>query len=259
MPVESRFVEVDGVATHVLVGGHGLPLVYLHGVAPSGEWLPVHEALARSFTVHAPDHPGFGRTERPEWLAGIDDLVLHYDELFRALELESPVLVGFSLGGWIAAELAVTYPDRIGALILISSAGLHLDEALIPDLPALQGEELAGTVFHDPSAAAEYFRGRDNPEARLQAFRAMSTAALLAWNPWFDPKLHRRLRRITCPTLCLWGEQDRLIAPAYGEAFHAAIAGSVLQTVPDAGHMLPIERPDVVAEAVTAFVRRTCS
>jgi pimeloyl-ACP methyl ester carboxylesterase len=252
---DSTVIVIDGLPTHLLVGGAGPPLVFLHGTAPAGEWLALHELLAREFTVYAPDHPGFGKTERPEWLAGMDDVVLHYEALFRALGLERPAVVGFSLGGWIAAELAVTYPDRLGALVLLNSGGLHLDAHPIPDLFALTGEPLARAVFHDPQAAASFFGTRRGPEGRLKAFSAMTTLALLAWNPWFDPKLPRRLARVQAPTLVLWAEHDRLIAPAYGEAFRDAIPGARLEVLPDCGHMALLERPEAVATAIMGFLR----
>jgi pimeloyl-ACP methyl ester carboxylesterase len=252
--MREQFVEVDGVRTHLLSAGEGPPLVYLHGVAPAGDWLPLHDQLARQFTVYAPDHPGFGYTERPEWLDGMDDLVLHYEELFRTLELERPVLVGFSFGGWIAAEYAVTYPERVGGLVLLNAAGLHVEGHLIPDLPALSRERLTETVFHDYQMAEAYYQARVHPEERLRQYRAMVTTALIAWNPWFDPKLQRRLRRVSCPTLALWAEHDRLIPPVYGETFRAAIPGARLEILPDCGHMAPIERPEAVAEAISQFI-----
>jgi pimeloyl-ACP methyl ester carboxylesterase len=254
--MQEQFVEVDGVRTHLLCAGEGPPLVYLHGVAPAGDWLPLHQLLAQQYTVYAPDHPGFGYTERPEWLGGMDDLVLHYEELFRTLGLERPLLVGFSLGGWIAAEYAVTYPERVGGLVLLNAAGLHVDGHLIPDLPALSRERLTETVFHDPQVAEAYYQSRVHPEERLRQYRAMVTTALVAWNPWFDPKLQRRLRRIQCPTLALWAEHDRLIPPIYGEAYRDAIPGARLELLHGCGHMAPIERPDAVAEAVSHFAFR---
>jgi pimeloyl-ACP methyl ester carboxylesterase len=256
---ETEVHTVNGLETHVLRGGSGPPLVYLHGVAPAGEWLPLHDLLAERFTVYVPDHPGFGRTDRPEWLDGMDDLVLHYEELLRHLGLERPALVGFSLGGWIAAEYAVTYPERVGALVLFNAAGLHRDEALIPDLPALTGERLSTTVFHDQRKAREYFASRRGPDERARQYRGLATAALLAWNPWFDPKLERRLRRITAPTLALWAEHDRLIAPLYAEVYAHAIPNAQVQILPGCGHMALIECPFAVARAIIAFIEGTNS
>jgi pimeloyl-ACP methyl ester carboxylesterase len=253
---ETRWVEVEGVRTHVLQGGTGPPLLYLHGVAPAGEWLPVHEALAERFTVFAPDHPGFGLTERPEWLTGMDDLVLHYEGLTRALGLACPACFGFSLGGWLAAAFAATYPDRLSALVLHNAAGLHVDGALIPDLSTLGPRALSETVFHDPAAAEAYFRARVDPEARMRQYRAMVTTALIGWNPWFDPKLARRLGRVTVPTLVLWAEHDGLIPPVYATAYAAGLPNARVDILPDCGHMAPIERPALVAESVARFLLR---
>jgi pimeloyl-ACP methyl ester carboxylesterase len=252
--MESQHVEVEGLPVHLFSAGEGPPLVYLHGVAPAGEWLPLHDRLARGRRVYAPDHPGFGRTERPDWLEGIEDIVLLYEGLFRRLEIERPVLVGFSLGGWIAAHYAVTYPDRVGALVLLNAAGLHVEGALIPDLAAMDRETLARTVFHDPAAAEAYFGARSGPEDRLRTFRALTTMALLAWNPWFDPRLPRRLARVEAPALALWAEHDRLIPPVYGEAYRDALPDCRLEVLPDCGHMAPIERPEAVAEAIERFL-----
>jgi pimeloyl-ACP methyl ester carboxylesterase len=251
---EDLVVEVGGLATRYFRGGDGPPLVCLHGAAPAGEWLPFHDALAQHLTVYAPDHPGFGGTPRPDWLQGMDDLVLHYEEFFRVLGLERPAVFGFSLGGWIAAEFAVYYPDRLRGLVLHNAGGLHLDEAIIPDLLGMDGETLARTVFADMAAAQAYFGARRGLEERLKTFRSMTTLALLAWNPWFNPQLAGRLRRISTPTLVLWAEHDRLIPPVYGEAYRDGIPGAALEILPGCGHMAPVERPEAVAEAVRRFL-----
>jgi pimeloyl-ACP methyl ester carboxylesterase len=254
--VTEETLSVNGVRTHVLRGGEGPPLVYLHGAAPAGEWLPLHRRLAQRFAVYAPDHPGFGFSERPDWITTMEDVVLHYEELLCAVGPEKPAVVGFSFGGWIAAELAVYYPDRVGALVLLNAGGLHLDGHLIPDLLGLEAKELSRLVFQDPACAVAYFASQRSPEQRVRHARGMATLALLAWNPWFDPKLRGRLRRVTAPTLALWAEHDRLIPPVYGEAFRDAIPGAAFELLPDCGHMAPLERPDAVAEAIAAFLER---
>jgi pimeloyl-ACP methyl ester carboxylesterase len=250
-------IDVRGVRTHLLRGGDGPPLLYLHGAAPSAVWLPVHERLAERFTLFAPDHPGFGLSDRPEWLTGIDDVVLHYADLLATLGLERPILVGHSLGGWIAAAFAVFFSDRIRSLILANAGGLSVGGELIPDLFAMGRERLAATLFHRPEDAARLLPPLATEDDRVRRFRDMTTLALLAWNPPFDPKLARRLERITTPTLVLWGEHEQFISPAHGEAFRDAIPGARLQILPECGHMAPLEQPDAFAEAVFDFTTAT--
>jgi pimeloyl-ACP methyl ester carboxylesterase len=242
------------VGVRLLKGGEGLPLLYLHGAAPSGAWLPVHARLAERFTVYAPDLPGFGGTPDADWLEGMDDLVLHTRELMEALALDRPHVVGFSLGGWLAAALAVWYPERVGRLVLAAAGGLHVPEAPVADLFALHGERLVTTLFHDPANAPLLFGERPGVAERVRSYRELTVLARLAWNPWFDPKLARRLRRVTAPTLLLWGAGDRLIPPAHAEAYRGALPDARVQLLPDCGHMAPLEQPDAFAAAVCAFL-----
>src|SRR5262245_10867181 len=127
MAHRSEQLSVAGVRTHMWRGGRGIPLLVLPPEFASHDWFPYHEALAARFSVFAPDHPGFGNSERPEWLAGIDDLVFHYADLLDTLGLERVAIIGTSLGGWIAAEFAVAHPQRVDRLVLVGAAGLKVD------------------------------------------------------------------------------------------------------------------------------------
>src|SRR5689334_12181304 len=122
-PYEEIFVDVYRVRTRLLKGGQGPALVYWHGAGGGDQWHPHHALLARQFTVYAPDHPGWGGSDAPEWMDTIQDYVLHHDALLRALGIERPILVGHSLGGWMAAAFAITYPERLAALALVNAAG----------------------------------------------------------------------------------------------------------------------------------------
>jgi pimeloyl-ACP methyl ester carboxylesterase len=257
--MEESAIIVGDVRVHLLRGGAGPPLLYLHGTAPSGVWLPVHERLATRFTVYASDLPGFGGTPEAEWVEGMEDLVLHTRALMDALGLDRPHVVGFSLGGWLAAELAVWYPERIGGLVLAAAGGLHLPEAPMPDLFALHGERLVTTLFHDPVKAALFFGKPLSIEARVQLYREMTLLARLAWNPWFNPKLPRRLRGVRVPALLLWGAEDRLIPPAHAHAYREALPDATVTLLPACGHMAPIECPEAFADAVTAFLEERCA
>ena len=127
MAHRSEFLSVADTRIHMLRGGRGAPLLVLHPEFGANQWFPYHDRLAQHFHLVAPDHPGFGHSDRPEWLDGIDDLVFHYVDLLDALELERVAVVGTSLGGWIAAELAVAHPARIDRLVLVGAGGIKVD------------------------------------------------------------------------------------------------------------------------------------
>jgi pimeloyl-ACP methyl ester carboxylesterase len=251
-----RFVEVNGVRTRVLVGGSGPDLVYWHGADACGQWFPHLAMLAEQFTVYAPEHPGWGGSDSADWMDTIQDYVLHHDALLNTLELERPVLVGHSLGGWMAADFAVTYPDRLAALVLVCAAGFPFDTEPVPDFFATLargGPALAKMIFHKEEVAATYLSGQPTQEQILRQYRHLTSTARLTWHLWFDEKLPRRLARVKSPTLVLWGEHERLFPLELGRKYAAAIPGASLTIFDDCGHMLPFESPGAFAEAVIAF------
>ncbi len=247
--------EIAGVKVQLLIGGSGPPLLYLHGAAGGGMWLPFHDRLARHFTVHAPAHPGFGKSDAPEWLDQIQDLAFYYLDFLAELKLDGAHVVGLSLGGWIAAEMAVICSHRLGRLILVDAAGIHVPGVTLPDLFAMAPEEVMGFLYKRPEAAAALFPKDPTPEQLEIQLRQRMTLARLAWNPYFeDPKLLRRLRRISVPTLIVWGEEDRLLPLAHAKAFQAAIPGASLVVLPDCGHVPPLDAPEAFVQAVTRFL-----
>jgi pimeloyl-ACP methyl ester carboxylesterase len=254
--VEELFLDIQGVRTRLLRGGHGPALVYWHGAGGAGAWAPHHALLAERFTVYAPDHPGWGGSDNPEWMDTIQDYVLHYDGVFRALDLSRPVLVGHSLGGWMAAEFAATYPDRLDALVLVDAAGMPFTHESVPDFFAVVargGRALAEMIFHKPEVAAAYFPASQTPEEQLRAYRALTSTARIAWDRWFEDKLPRRLARVTTPTLVLWGAHERLFPVEMAHKFVEALPDATLQVFDDCGHMAPFENPTTFAQAIAQF------
>lgn len=256
---EDLYLDVDGVKTHLLRGGEGPPLLYWHGAGGCGKWFPHHALLAQRFTVYAPDHPGWGGSEGPEWMDTIHDYTLHNDAIIRLLAIERPVLVGHSLGGWMAADFAVTYPERLKALVLVNSAGFPFDaDSPVPDFfaAAARGRQhFAPLLFHKPDVAAAFFPIQPTPEDILTNFRHLTSTARITWHLWFDDKLPQRLARVRTPALALWGAHDRLFPAEMAEQFADAIPGAIWQLVSDSGHMLPFENPQALADAVIALDR----
>jgi pimeloyl-ACP methyl ester carboxylesterase len=250
-----EFVELTGGRVHLLRGGTGEPVLFLHAAGGAGVWHPFHQALADAgFEVLAPDHPGFGKSgEFPE-VDAIDDLVYHYLDVMDALGLARPHVVGASFGGWIAAELAVHSPHRIGSLTLLSAAGLRIPEHPVTDIFLLPPAKLIATLYHDPPAAPLAASPGAPPDLDvvIAAYREATSLARFSWVPYLsDPKLERRLRRISAPTLVVAPSDDRLIPVEHARRYAARIQGARYAEVPDCGHAMYFERPAEFAAEVT--------
>jgi pimeloyl-ACP methyl ester carboxylesterase len=250
------FETVAGCRVSVQRAGAGAPLLYLHGARGAARWLPFMAALARHFEVIAPEHPGFGRSDTPAWLDNVGDLAYFYLDFLAALGLDRVNLVGSSLGGWIAAELAVRDQGRLGTLTLSAPAGIHVKGVQKGDVFLWSREQLARNLFADPRLAEAMLAERPSEEEQDLQLKNGLTVAKLGWQPrFYNPDLAKWLHRITVPTLVLWGDADKVIPPAYGPAFRALIPGASLQVVAECGHLPQIEKPDAFVAAVTRFIQ----
>jgi pimeloyl-ACP methyl ester carboxylesterase len=252
-------------AIEVLEAGQGTPLVYLHGAGGIPVWEEILPRLAERHRVVAPLLPGFGRSEGLELLDEPQDLFLHAFDVLEALGLERPPIVGESLGGWMAAEMAALRPREVGRLVLLAPIGLWRDEAPVVDMFGHMTHELVPYLFHDQSCAAAQrmlsltamFSERDDRteeqvELLIGLIRGFRTAAKFLF-PIPEHGLERRLWRIRTPTLVLWGENDRFVAPLYGKIFAEKIEGARLETIPHAGHLLASEAGEACAAAIERF------
>jgi len=170
--VDAQTVDVDGVPVALRRKGRGRPLLFLHGAGFTGRWLRFHEALARGADVIAPEQPGLGATPAAEWIEDFDDLVLHYDALRRTLGLEQPFdLVGYSLGGWIAARYATWFPERLRSLTLVVPAGMRVPgKPPVADMFLMAPEQLVATLFNDMTNLGEVFIDMTNDDVLVHAF-----------------------------------------------------------------------------------------
>ncbi len=253
-------ISVNGRPTVIMHAGEGAPFVYLHStLGESFMWLPFYQAWAKQFRVLVPTHPGFGESGGFDQIDNIEDMTFHYVELFDALGLDEVILGGVSLGGWIAAEFAIRWPERVKRLWIAGAPGLWVDEQPLFDLFRIlqDRDQLRRILFHDPdSYIARMVLQDDPPEERLlAAYQSMTVLARLLWDRPFDPKLAARLHRIQCPTLLLWGDHDRLVPPAYGEAYRKHLPHAELKLIPNCGHLLMFEREAEFVEAVAKFCR----
>lgn len=244
-------VDVNGGAVHLLRGGSGPPLVYLHGGGAAGLWRRFHALLAERFEVYAPDHPGFGGSEERADLGDVAGLATHYVALFERLELERALLAGASFGGCVACELALRAPERFGRLVLLAPVGLDLPEHPVTPLFPRPREQARDMLFHDRELARRFSSGS---EFGCVLGTERDHEALGRFLPAGD--VASRLGSIALPTLLIWGDADVVVPPAHGERFAALVPGARLQTIPSCGHGLPFEAPESVARAIAEFDRR---
>lgn len=251
----SERLDVRGVQVNLFRGGSGGPLLFLHGAGGAGAWLPFHGLLAEHADVFAPDHPGFGLSGELEHIESMDDLVYHYLALLDRLGLDEVDLVGTSLGGWLAAELAVHSPQLVRRLVLLNAVGLDLWDTPIQDLFGMNPEETVAAVFADPAVAASLFPAEPDLDFIMGLYREKVSFARLAWNPYCcNPKLESRLWRITAPTLVVWGSEDRLVPIEHGEHYAERIAGARLVTIPGVAHAPFLEDAAATAKLIVDFL-----
>jgi pimeloyl-ACP methyl ester carboxylesterase len=248
-------VTLDGCRINVLRGGKGEPLLFLHGAGGGGAWLPFMEDLAQRFDVIAPEHPGFGKSDTPDWFDGIHDLVFFYLDFLAAEGLAGVHLVGTSLGGWLAAEMAMVDAARLKTLTLVAPAGLHVKGVKKADIFLWPPEELARHLFHDPALAEAEAKRAVDPAGEDARMKNRYATARLAWQPrFYDPLLMKWLKRVTLPTLILWGEEDRILPSAHAPAFHEMLRHSHVELIPNCGHLPHIECKDAFVASVTRFI-----
>lgn len=255
---QQETVEVAGRQVSIRSGGEGPPFVYLHStLAESMFWLPFHQRWARKFRVLAPMHPGFGTSGGFEEVDDIGDMAYAYVELFDALGLEEVILGGVSLGGWIAAEFAVRWPERVKKLWLSGAPGLWVEEEPLGNLfhVVQDRDKLREMLFHDPNGAMAGLVIKDAPsdEEMQTGYRHMASLAHLVWKRPYDPKLAHRLHRVQCPTLLLWGDHDRLVPPAYGEAYRRHLPQAKMHLIRDCGHLAMFEKETEFVDAIARF------
>jgi pimeloyl-ACP methyl ester carboxylesterase len=232
-------IDINGCKLSFARAGTGQPLLYLHGTDGLAEWPAILDALVERFDVIVPDHPGFGGSEVPAWIDDVSDVAYCYLDAIEALRLAGVHVVGQSLGGWIALEMAVRSTHRLRSLTLISAAGIQ-----------------ARLAYADPKRGAEAAERAGADKYHDLAILNRIASARFGWQPrFFNPRLERWLHRVNIPTQIIWGEDDRIIPPAYAEAFHRLIPGSTLTMIPDAGHLPHVERTPAVAQAMQAFLR----
>ena len=252
------WMTVHGVRLEIVERGQGKPILWLHGEQGLDPGAPFLDLLAAHGSVLAPSHPGFGHSPDVAGIDSIDDLSYLYLDLLAERNLRDVIVVGSSMGGWIAAEMAVKCSDRFSGLVLVAPLGIKVGDREtrdIPDIFALPPDEVARLQYRDPARAA-LDPAKLSDDQLTVIVRNREATALYAWEPYFhNPKLRQRLHRIKLPTLLLWGADDRFVtATYYGAAYRSAIPGARFETIDRAGHFPHIEEPAALVERIRGFM-----
>ena len=248
-------ISLMGVDLPVIRKGFGPQILVLHGGDGPIAQLPFADQLAKRYEIIQPVHPGFAGTLIPEHFDSIQDLIFLYLDLIDKLDLEGSILVGLSMGGWLAAEIAAINTQRFSKLILVDSVGIKVGGPFdrdIADVFAISPTEHAKISWYDPSKAPDTTNMTDK---ELQIFASDRIAhGLYTWEPYMhNPKLPYRLHRIDIPTLFIWGESDQVVTPSYGESFRSMIPGARMIVIPRAGHSPHVEQPETFVNHFLEF------
>lgn len=250
---------VAAIEVNVLTGGQGDPLVVLHGGGGNPGWMGYHEALAEHFDVIAPTHPGFGALGRSSrWFSRsvrkLDGLIWFYHRFLKSLGFGPLRVMGFCLGGWLAAELAVRYPELFSHMVLVGAPGVRAPDEFIADPFRMTARKAKKAIFYNPAQVPD----NCTPSAR-GGYRAVARDWNLSdrmtmpdrWNP----ALVRSLGRLRLPTLLVWGEHDAMVPVEVGETYERAIPGARLTVIERCGHAAYMERPDAFMAQVLPFLK----
>ena len=252
--LETTF-DLRGSKLHLRRGGSGEPLLFLHGASGFPGWGEAFQTLSESFDVLAPDHLSYGLSDQPDWLDDMNDLAMSYLDFLDAMDLRGVHLVGNSLGGWLALEIAVRSCERLKSLTLVGAAGIRIKGKPIADIFMMDPVDLTRAIFVDQTYA-DALLGRELTEEQVDIqLRNRVSTARLGWQPrLFNPSLRKWLHRITVPTHVIWGDSDRIIDPAYAAEFARAIAGADVTMIEQAGHLPHVEKAEPFAKAVKRFI-----
>ena len=256
--ITSRKISTRAGSVNVLEGGEGPDLLFLHAAGGVSSDNPFLTALAQSYHVRAPQLPGYGESDDSDNIHDMLEVTLHTFDVMEKLGMSRPLLVGHSLGGMIAAEMAAVAPNDVDRMALICPAGLWLDAHPVPDIFTLMPREFPGYMFHDAEAGKAIMAGAQGGNMNDPAFlipflvnnaRQLGMAGKFLF-PIPERGLKDRMYRIKAKTVLIWGASDRLFPAPYAHAWKEGIAGAELVIIPEAGHMVPVEKTGPTLAAI---------
>lgn len=258
MSYQTEYCTVRGTKIRMLKGGSGDPLFFFHGANGLEEWGDVFTELAKNYTVYCPEHPGYGLSDINENIDSVEDLAYFYFDLINELNLENVSLIGASLGGWLAVEMAIIAPHKIDKLVLVDAAGIRVEGVKVPDIFMMKPTELVENAYYSEEIKQEIIEGMDEEaELEREVLKNRMATAHLAWNPYFhNPKILNRIHRVTMPTHIVWGKEDNIFPVEYGEKYNELIPQSTIEIIEDAGHRPHEEKSEQFLSTVKSFLEQ---
>ena len=238
--------------------GAGKPLLLLHSEDRYEHNTPLIDELARNHRVIMPWMPGFDKSTLPDSVTSIDDISYLYLDLLDRMKLTDVTVLGFSVGGWIANEMATKNCSRLKKLALVTPVGIKNGgpyDRDIEDIYFHRFDVVKKMKFHDVSKDPRVLTEMSDKEAMDEA-RARETTAQLCWDPYFhNPSLRYRLNRVTAKTLLIWGANDGIVKPSYGRGYAKKIPGAKFVSIPKAGHFPHVEQPEAFMKHLHTFLK----
>jgi pimeloyl-ACP methyl ester carboxylesterase len=247
-------VELAGTKLHLVRAGSGRPVLVLHHDIGSPDRLAFYDVLAGHFDVLIPHHPGFGKSERPEWLRGVRDVAVIYQWLLSDLGIERASLIGLGFGGWIAAEMAMMAPREFHRLVLVGAMGLKPPEGDILDQAILSYLDYARAGFHDQAAFARIY-GDVTTDQLVDWDLCREMCFRIAWKPYmYNQTLPNLLGGVRAPALVVWGDDDKVVPRSAGERYGELLPKARFEIVRSAGHCVEMEQPEELRKLVVGFI-----
>jgi pimeloyl-ACP methyl ester carboxylesterase len=249
-------VELAGVKLHLTRAGSGPPVLVLHHDIGSPDRLKFYDELAARFDVLVPHHPGYGKSERPQWLRSVRDVAVMYQWLLSNLGVERASLIGLGFGGWIAAEMATMAPRDFHRLVLVGAMGLKPPEGDIFDQAIVSYLDYARAGFHDQQAFARIY-GDVSTDQLVDWDLCREMCFRIAWKPYmYSQTLPHLLGGVRAPALVVWGDDDKVVPISAGKRYLESLPDAHLEIVRSCGHAVDMEQPEALAKLVTNFIGR---
>jgi len=240
---------------HLMKGGAGKPVLILQDDLGSPGWLPFYGELAKKFTVYVPAHPGFGKSERPQWMRNVREMAVTHKWLLKVLGLDSLSVVGIGFGGWVAAEMATTCGHTFGRMVLVNAVGVQPLEGEILDQFLLSGEEYVKLCFQDPAMFESVYGSETTADQRELWEVNREMAIRVAWRPYmFDQALPHLLGSVDTPTLVIQAADDKIVPASCGRRYSDGLPNARLEVLDECGHCADAEKPVELANLMMGFI-----